>query len=71
MSEALEQVVDRAAKDETFRQLLFKNPDEALKNYNVTDKERQMLADLNEDTFDTFAGTLGGRSTKGFLPGTG
>jgi len=71
MSKALEQIVDKAAKDETFRKLLLSSPDEALKDFNLTAEERQMLTNLNEDTFDAFAGTLGGRSTKGFLPGTG
>lgn len=71
MSEALEKVVDRAVKDSAFRQLLLSNPDEALKGYAVTAEERQMLEGLTDDTFDDFAGGLGDRSTKGFLPGTG
>lgn len=71
MSDALEQVVDRAAKDATYRQLLLSNPDAALKEYAVTDEEREMLAHLTDTTFDDFAGSLGDRTTKGFLPGTG
>jgi hypothetical protein len=71
MSEALEQVVDRAVKDSNFRQLLLSNPEAALKGYSVTADERQMLSALNEDSFDEFAGNLGDRTTKGFLPGTG
>lgn len=72
MSEALDQVVERAVKDQAFRQLLFANPEIALEGYRVTDEERHhLLASLNEDTFDEFAGGLGDRSTKGFLPGSG
>lgn len=71
MSDALEQVVDRAIKDAKYRQLLLSNPDEALKGYAVTPEERQLLANLTEGTFDAFAGNLGDRTTKGFLPGTG
>ncbi|HRQ38429.1 MAG TPA: Os1348 family NHLP clan protein [Chloroflexota bacterium] len=71
MSEALEQVVDRAVKDASYRQLLLNNPDEALKGYAVTGEERQLLANLTDATFDEFAGSLGDRTTKGFLPGTG
>jgi hypothetical protein len=71
MSEALEQVVDRAVKDSAFRQLLLSNPSEALKGYSITADEHQMLAALTEDSFDEFAGNLGGRTTKGIWPGTG
>jgi hypothetical protein len=71
MSEALEQVVDRAVKDATYRQLLLSNPDEALKGYAVTSEERQLLANLTDATFDEFAGGLGDRTTKGFVPGMG
>lgn len=71
MSEALEQVVDRAAKDADFRKLLLSSPDEALKGYAVTADERQLLDGLTEETFDEFSGSLGDRTTKGFLPGTG
>ena len=71
MSEALEQVVDRAVKDSNYRDLLLNNPEKALEGYAVTDEERQMLSELTTDTFDEFAGGLGDRTTKGFLPGTG
>lgn len=71
VSEALEQVVERAVKDASYRQLLLSNPDEALKGYPITSEERQMLKGLTEDTFDEFAGGLGGRTTKGFVPGMG
>lgn len=68
---SLEQAIDRAVKDQAFRQLLLTNPDKALAGYHVTDEDRQILYSLNEDAFEEFAGSLGNRSTKGFLPGTG
>ncbi len=71
MSEALEQIVDRAVKDESFRNLLLSNPSEALNSYEVTDDERQLLESLTGETFDEFAGGLGDRTTKGFVPGSG
>jgi hypothetical protein len=71
VSEALEQIVDKAAKDEDFRKLLLSNPNLALKGFNLTSDEKALLEGLTEETFDDFAGTLGGRITKGFMPGTG
>ncbi|MCA9943125.1 MAG: hypothetical protein KC449_06565 [Anaerolineales bacterium] len=71
MSEALDQVVERAVNDKTFRKLLFKNLDRALEGYDVSDEERTLLENLDEDNFDEFAGGLGSRTTKGFMPGTG
>jgi len=65
VSEALEQVVSRAATDKKFRQLLLSDPAKALAEYEVTDDERKMLSELTEDTFDAFAGNLGGRQTQG------
>jgi len=69
VSEALEQVVDKAVQDESFRKLLLSNPAEALKGFDLTDDEKALLEGLTEDTFNDFAGKLGGRITKGFMPG--
>ncbi|GJM40145.1 MAG: hypothetical protein DHS20C20_04270 [Ardenticatenaceae bacterium] len=72
MSEALDQVVERAVNDKKFRSLLISDLNKALEGYQVSDEERQLLADLNEDNFDEFAGGLGDRTTKGsWYPGTG
>ena len=65
MSEALEKVVSRAVTDEKFRSLLLSDPQQALAEYEVTDEERKLLEELNEDGFDKFAGGLGDRTTKG------
>jgi hypothetical protein len=71
VSEALDQVVERAVNDKAFRKLLFKNLDKALEGYAVTDEERTALENLDEDNFDEFAGGLGSRTTKGIWPGVG
>ena len=72
MSEkVLKEIIQRAVKDEAFRGLLFSNPQEALKGYDLTPEEIKTLSNLNEDNFDEFAGGLGDRTTKGWLPGGG
>ena len=72
MSEALDQVVERAVNDIDFRQLLFSDLDKALEGYLVSDEERSLLENLDEENFDEFAGGLGARTTKGrWLPGAG
>jgi hypothetical protein len=71
VSEALDQVVERAVNDRKFRQLLLSNLNKALEGYAVSDEERSLLENLDEENFDQFAGGLGPRTTKGFVPGTG
>ena len=71
MSEALDQIVERALTDRKYRTLLFQDLDKALEGYPVTDEERQLLENLDEENFDEFAGGLGSRTTKGIWPGTG
>ena len=65
MSEALDQVVSRAATDEKFRELLLSDPVKALEGYEVTDEERKMLSELTADTLEAFVGGLGDRQTQG------
>ena len=71
MSDSVKQIVEQAIEDEAFRELLFSNPDEALKDYELTDAEKQQLSGLNAGNFDEFAGELGDRTTRGWLPGSG
>ena len=65
MSEAFEQIIERAVKDEKFRNLLLTDPDKAYQGYQLTDDERELLKNLDEDQIDTFAGGLGDRTVKG------
>ena len=65
MSEAFEQLIERAVKDESFRGLLLKDPMKATEGYQVTDEERDLLQNIDEDQLTTFAGGLGDRTTKG------
>lgn len=71
MSDIVKEIIDRAVKDEAFRNLLFTNPDAALAGYSLTDEDRALLSNLDESNFDEYAGALGDRTTKGWLPGAG
>lgn len=70
MSETVvKEIIQRAVEDETFRNQLFQDPQTALKGYDLTAEETALLQGLNKDNFDEFAGSLGGRTTKGrWLP---
>ncbi len=65
VSQAFEDIIQRAGKDPAFRQLLLNDPQKALEGYAVADDERKMLANLDEAQIDQFAGKLGNRTTKG------
>ncbi|RMG96622.1 MAG: hypothetical protein D6706_10000 [Chloroflexi bacterium] len=68
----VKEIIQRAVSDETFRELLFSNPDKALSEYELTNEEKALLKGLNAENFDEFAGNLDDRSTKGNLrPGFG
>lgn len=63
-------IIEKAIDDETYRDLLFNDPEKALKGYDLTADERKRLIDLTPETFDDFAGPLTGRTTKGqWIPG--
>jgi len=49
-------VLQRAADDAAFRELLFKNPEEALKGYDLTAEEKKTLSGLTPETFETLKG---------------
>jgi len=68
---ALKEIIDRAVKDEDFRNLLFSDPNKALANYQLSDEDRKTLESLNAENFSSVTSELGDRTTKGFLPGTG
>lgn len=63
-NDVVNKIIDRAIEDEVFRELLFKNAAEALKEYNLTEEQRKLFEGLNADNFDKFAGDLGDRTTK-------
>jgi len=67
----LKEIIDRAVKDEKFRNLLLSDPSKALTDYKLSDEDRKILEDLNADNFDEFAGGLGDRTTKGWIHGSG
>ena len=65
------EIIGKAIDDKKFRKELFKHPAKALQGYDLTDEEQSSLSNLNEDNFDDFAGGLGDRTTKGWIPGGG
>lgn len=70
--QVMQEIIERAVKDEAFRKQLFANPDTALQTYDLTESELETLKSLNADNFDSFAGDLGDRTTQGrWIPGTG
>lgn len=69
---ALKEIIDRAVKDEDFRNQLFTDPEKALAGYELSEEDKEALKNINADNFDQFAGGLGDRSTKGLWSiGTG
>jgi hypothetical protein len=67
----LKEIIDRAVSDDSFRQKLLSDATAALKGYDLTDAERALLSNLDEGSFDEFAGGLGDRTTKGWITPTG
>ena len=65
MSEAFEQIIEKAVNDDAFRDLLLKDPMKATEGYQLTDEERDLLKNIDEGQLTTFAGGLGDRTTKG------
>lgn len=67
--QAVFEIIEKAVNDEVFRNLLILTPEIALEGYDLTDEERQMLSDLDEQKLEEYAGELGARQTKGsWLP---
>lgn len=58
------EIVGRAVIDEEFRKLLFSNPQEALKDYTLTDDETDALMKIKEEDLVDFGGKLDKRITK-------
>jgi hypothetical protein len=46
---SIESVIKRIVDDKEYRELLLSNPDQALGEYDLTDKEREQLSNLEKD----------------------
>ena len=57
-------VLDRAHKDDTFRKLLLDNPDEALKEFSLSDKEKSKFKGIGQEQLMTFKSQLDKRFSK-------
>ena len=70
----VKQIIANAVINSEYREKLFKNPDEALAEFDLTDEERTVLKGLDRDKFDTTAAEMEDRiSRAGFnfvLPAT-
>ena len=66
-AENLEKVVARAVEDEKFRELLFKNADQALQGIELTDEELALLRNLVAENFDAAARELEERISRNRL----
>lgn len=49
-------VIEKATSDDSFKQLLFTNPAQALKGYNLTAEEKALFNDLNDDKLEQLRG---------------
>ena len=58
------QIIGRAVTDSKFRKLLFSNPEEALKAYNLTEDEKDALMKVKQEDLEDFGGKLDKRITK-------
>lgn len=68
--EQLIEVVGRAVVDVEFRELLISKPEDAIKEYELTDKEMAMLKNVKPETLDAISSELEERvSRAGFTPG--
>jgi len=61
----VEQIIGRAVMDEEFRELLFSSPEKALAGYNLTDQQRDELAERARREFGDLADSTGKQITGG------
>ena len=52
--EDVKKVLDRAHEDQDFHDLLLKNPDEALKDYYLTEKERERFKTVTSEKLSSY-----------------
>ncbi len=68
--EDLTTIVSRALTDKEFRAQLLSDPEAALKGYDLSESEHNMIRNLNADAFDELTMDLESRQSKsGFLGG--
>lgn len=66
-AENLEKIVARAVEDVKFRELLFKNPEQALAGIELDEEEITILKNLVAENFDAAAGELERRISRNRL----
>ena len=57
-------IIGRAVTDSAFREALFANPKEALKEYDLTEDEKDALMQVKQEDLEEFGGKLDKRITK-------
>ncbi len=50
----VKKVLDRAHEDQDFHDLVLKNPDEALKDYSLTEKERERFKTVTSEKLSSY-----------------
>jgi hypothetical protein len=58
------QIIGRAVTDAAFRELLFSDLEEALKEYVLTAEEKEALMQIKQEDLEEFGGKLDKRITK-------
>ena len=59
MSEEVVQfIIGRAVTDKDFRELLFNNPDEVLKGYELNENEAESLKQIEKESFEENIGEM-------------
>tara|TARA_B100002051_G_C16333284_1_gene437978 strand:- start:223 stop:471 length:249 start_codon:yes stop_codon:yes gene_type:complete len=54
----VKKVLDRAHEDKNFHDLLLKNPDEALKDYSLTEKEKEKFKSVTTNKLSLYKSRL-------------
>jgi len=62
--EMVNNIIGKAATDGDFRKLLNENPEEAFKDYELSDEEKDSLKKMDFESLDKFAGDLDDRISK-------
>ena len=62
--EAVQEIIVKALQDTKFRDMLFSNPDRALKGYELTEEEANALKTMDKDRFDSASGELEDRISR-------